>query len=61
MRPALSGPELVDQIRRLRPAVKVLFMSGYALPPSLSAPFLQKPFTIHSLVRELRTVLESTT
>ncbi|HEY3384562.1 MAG TPA: ATP-binding protein [Vicinamibacterales bacterium] len=56
--PALSGLDLVDRIRQLRPAIKVLFMSGHALPPSVSAPFLWKPFTPHSLARALRTVLD---
>jgi two-component system, cell cycle sensor histidine kinase and response regulator CckA len=54
--PGLSGPMLVDQLRRLDPGLKVLFISGY--PRSkvvrryvLDSGFqlLAKPFTIRGL------------
>ena len=50
--PRLSGPELAEQLRILRPALEVLFMSGYndsrlvnrGVAQS-SAHLLVKPFT----------------
>jgi CheY-like chemotaxis protein len=63
--PGMGGPESGELIRRLRPAIKVLFMSGYAdravtehrvLDPA--TPFLQKPFTPAALARKVREVLD---
>ena len=62
--PGLSGHELVEQILRARPAIKVLYLSGYAqdafpatLPSNPQTAFLQKPFTLQSLSRKVREVL----
>lgn len=64
--PGMSGRELVDQIRRLRPGTKVLFMSGYtddALGHNgvleSGTAFVEKPFTIDGLLRKVREVLDS--
>jgi two-component system, cell cycle sensor histidine kinase and response regulator CckA len=62
--PGLSGHELVQQLLPVRPAVKVLYLSGYA-QDAFSTPlaadgqktFLQKPFTLQSLARKVREVL----
>jgi len=63
--PRMSGPDLAEQVAALRPAIKVLFMSGYpggATPGhggfASSARFLQKPFPMDTLARMLRQVLD---
>ena len=63
--PGLSGTELTQRMKDLRPRVKVLFMSGHTdhvqLRHELHKPgvdFLQKPFTSHSLGRKVREVLD---
>jgi len=62
--PQMSGPDLAEQLAALRPAIKVIFMSGY--PGGVtsergvfdsSACFLQKPFQMDTLARVLRQVL----
>ncbi len=52
MMPGMSGRELADHVRELRPDVRILFMSGYTDDEVLrrqlvdeGQPFLQKPFT----------------
>jgi two-component system cell cycle sensor histidine kinase/response regulator CckA len=64
--PQMSGPELVRQLVKLRPATKILCMSGYAddniarhevLDGDIA--FLQKPFTADSLRRKVRLVLDA--
>ncbi len=66
MMPGLSGGELAERVRRLRPATKVLYMSGYnddaivRYGVSVSeAEFLQKPFTLESLARKVRGALDA--
>jgi CheY-like chemotaxis protein len=62
--PGGSGPELTRQLVERRPALKVIYMSGYTenyigqdgLNPD--AAFLQKPFTSEELVRKMREVLD---
>src|SRR5271165_1743311 len=56
--PGLNGHELVQQLLPARPAIKILYLSGYAqdafsTPPAAEAQktFLQKPFTLQSLAR----------
>ena len=62
--PDLNGRQLANRITRLRPAMKVLFMTGYArnaivhqgvLDPEVD--LLAKPFTVDSLGRKLRQVI----
>jgi len=62
--PGMNGPELAERLSRLRPGVKVLFMSGYTdrtirLHDRLGdgAYFIQKPFTTNSLAQKVREVL----
>jgi PAS domain S-box-containing protein len=64
--PGLSGRELSQHISTLQPAAKVLFMSGYTNDAVVNhgildgaAWFIQKPFTIASLIRRVREVLDS--
>ena len=64
--PQISGPALVQSLVCVRPALKVLYMSGY-LDEALAAhgvletgvTLLQKPFTGDVLVQRVRTVLET--
>lgn len=61
--PLMSGPQMVDQILRLRPEIKVLFMTGYdanhILPEHQARRFrvLAKPFTSNTLVSAVRKCL----
>jgi CheY-like chemotaxis protein len=62
--PEMSGPELADRLRAVRPDVPVLFMSGYTddavLRQQLEKPgvgFVQKPFTPEELTRKVREAL----
>jgi DNA-binding NtrC family response regulator len=62
--PRLSGPELAARLAAARPAMKVLYMSGYADVAVLhdhrlesGAAFVQKPLTRDKLTRKVRQVL----
>lgn len=61
--PKMSGTELVDELSRRIPEFKVIYMSGYTSDALLQneiekngACFLQKPFSMASLARTLRTL-----
>ncbi|HET9454148.1 MAG TPA: response regulator, partial [Gemmatimonadaceae bacterium] len=64
--PSMGGAELARELRRRRPNLKVVFMSGYtqgtlelsSLDESASR-FLPKPFTTDQLIGTLRELLES--
>ena len=62
--PGMNGRELAERMEILRPAMKVLYMSGYAEAAVYrkgvlehGAPFLQKPFGPPDLGRKVRDVL----
>ena len=64
--PEMSGPDLVRQIERLRPEIRVLYISGYTDEAILhhgiqasGAAFLQKPFVPDALARKVREVLDT--
>lgn len=63
--PGMSGPELAASLGSSRPAMPVLYVSGYASDvtafhglPGLAAHVLAKPFGMDRLVRRVRTILD---
>ena len=63
--PQMSGPEVAEQLVIARPAMKVMFMSGYPDHPVFAkggvkegTAFLQKPFTMDALTQKVREVLD---
>jgi PAS domain S-box-containing protein len=61
--PSLGGHELAERLKSALPGLKVAFVSGYAgdelaLRKLGQARFLQKPFTLESLARMVRGVLD---
>ncbi len=64
MMPGMTGVELAQQISEVRPDTRILYVSGYTddatmqmLPEDIA--FLQKPFTLGSLVNKVKEVLEA--
>ncbi len=64
--PGMNGKELQQRIEELKPGIKTLFMSGYTAEVITKrgmleegVDFLQKPFSVTSLVGKVRQVLES--
>jgi two-component system cell cycle sensor histidine kinase/response regulator CckA len=61
--PQMSGRELAERVLLLRPATRVLYMSGHSDDqPPLSEPgtaFLEKPFTTLELSRRVRELLDA--
>jgi PAS domain S-box-containing protein len=63
--PGMGGKQLAEQVTSLRPATRVLFMSGYSNDGIVQsgiltseAPLLEKPFTREILLRRVRQVLD---
>jgi PAS domain S-box-containing protein len=64
--PGISGRELAEHVRRTRPDICILYMSGYAYRTDPNAVFprpgeayIQKPFAPASLAAKVREVLDS--
>jgi signal transduction histidine kinase/ActR/RegA family two-component response regulator len=64
--PQMGGPALASRLLPSRPEMRVIYVSGYADeaigdPDVLraGAAFLQKPFTLDSLVRRVREILDT--
>jgi PAS domain S-box-containing protein len=64
--PVLSGRELADRLKQLRPGIKVLFMSGHTDDAMVhhgvlakDVEFIQKPFSPDELAIKVRDVLMS--
>jgi len=62
--PNMSGGELGEELSRVRPAIKLLFVSGYAGKTVLDhnvvdveTNFLQKPYTLKQLSLKIRAAL----
>jgi CheY-like chemotaxis protein len=58
--PGMSGRELVEQVRKIAPGVRVLCSSGYVLPSATERGeinYLQKPFTSQELLSKVKSVL----
>ena len=65
--PGMCGKDLADEVTRLRPDTKVLFISGYPNDAITQAgilvsgiSLLEKPFSRESLWRKVRQVLSAT-
>ncbi len=63
--PELTGREVAEAMERLRPGIRVLYMSGYPedtelrrLTSELGVPFIAKPFTLTALAAAVRGVLD---
>jgi signal transduction histidine kinase/ActR/RegA family two-component response regulator len=64
--PQMGGPALASRLLPLRPGMKVIFVSGHAEeaigdPHLLAAgtAFLQKPFSLEALLRQVRATLDA--
>lgn len=64
--PGMNGKALFDQLRLIMPGLKVLFMSGYTSNVIThhgvideGVNFVQKPFTMRTLAKKVRTALVS--
>ena len=63
MLPGLSGPELAVELRRTRPELRFLFVSGYAdvtssaILKELGAPCLAKPYRLDALLAQVEELL----
>ena len=62
----INGRDLAERMAKQRPAIKILFMSGYTNNAisqhgvkDTDVPFLQKPFTLRALSTKARQVLDS--
>jgi len=66
MMPGMNGVELASRLQKVRPRLKVLFMSGFAEVPELSVPgrpvaeLIRKPFSFRELAARVQTVLSAT-
>jgi len=64
--PLMNGRELAEQVRVIRPAIKVLFMSAYSTDTvedygiriAPGVPFVVKPFTMEDLATKVRAILD---
>jgi PAS domain S-box-containing protein len=60
--PGMNGRQLIEQLERSRPGMKVVYTSGYfddRATNTADAPFLQKPYTNQALARTVREALAS--
>jgi CheY-like chemotaxis protein len=63
--PRMGGGETFDRIKKMKPDIKVLLSSGYSINGQASEilnrgcnGFIQKPFNLQNLSRNLRLILE---
>jgi CheY-like chemotaxis protein len=57
--PGMTGPELVGRLKPLRPAMEIIFMSGYSQHTALelAGAYLPKPFSPEALAIKVRETL----
>ncbi|HEX6323799.1 MAG TPA: ATP-binding protein [Vicinamibacterales bacterium] len=67
MMPGMSGPQLAERLARIRPGLRVMYMTGFqrAAPDGTSmvpegATVIEKPFKPDALLRQVRQVLTET-
>lgn len=65
MMPEMSGPALIKEIRKMRPSMKIIFISGYGeeaftkeYGESRDFDFIPKPFTLKQLASKVKEVIE---
>jgi CheY-like chemotaxis protein len=63
--PGMNGTELATHLRVIKPGLKLLFISGYSDDVNIGAgdpasAYLQKPFTLETLARTIRELLDTT-
>lgn len=65
--PEMDGPTLLGELRKVRPDLKIIFVSGYAeeafekhLAEGETFAFLPKPFSLKQLATKVKEVLDST-
>lgn len=57
--PGMSGEELIERMRAIRPALPVIVASGYPYKPRAQGiEFLQKPFLPRMLVKAIGRILD---
>jgi two-component system cell cycle sensor histidine kinase/response regulator CckA len=63
--PEMDGPTLLKELRKTNPALKIIFVSGYAedafeksLPAGEQFAFLPKPFTLKQLVAAVKETMQ---
>ena len=64
--PEMDGPTLLKELRKRNPALKIIFVSGYAeeafaksLPQGEQFSFLPKPFTLKQLVGAVKETMSA--
>lgn len=64
--PEMGGGEIFDELKKIKPDVKVLLSSGYSINGQASkiisrgcVGFIQKPFTIHDIASQLRKIFDT--
>ncbi len=62
--PGMSGLEVAEEVKRIKPDIKILMMSGYSEELILKKegykegyPLLQKPFTAVKLIETIKTLI----
>jgi two-component system cell cycle sensor histidine kinase/response regulator CckA len=63
MMPGMDGPDLAEHLRRQKPELKVLLISGYRTchrdPLPLSIPIIHKPFSGTEVIDRIHAVMDS--
>jgi len=62
--PGMNGQELYERVLVQRPEIKVIFISGYPVSPTMrgssiedSFSYIQKPFTTEALLERISEIL----